>query len=167
MRALQIILGILLIIGGISCMGTPLLTFVGAGYFLVIMLLVWGIYGVIAGIANKRYGFIFVYSIITLILALVILFVPGMRNFAGTALLIAMAFWFVIKGVLAIVASFKAKDVGVSSYGWGIFLGILDVIVGVYSFIHPFVLAMGIGILLAIYFVIAGIDLIVGKYTWI
>ena len=45
MTVLSIILGVLLIIGGFSCMFTPLATFLSTGYFLAIMLLVYGAYG--------------------------------------------------------------------------------------------------------------------------
>ncbi len=163
MRVLSIILGIILIIGGIACMSTPIRTFVDGGYFLAAMLLVWGIYGIITGISKKRYGFLFVFSIISTIMGFVLLFVPSFKFVADIVILIAMACWFVVRGVTAICASIKLKDIS-SSWGWGVFLGVLDVIVGIYSFVRPFALAIGIGIMLGIYFIISGINLIAMKY---
>ncbi len=45
MSVLNIILGILLVIGGFSCMFTPFATFLSAGYYIAILLLVYGVFG--------------------------------------------------------------------------------------------------------------------------
>ena len=47
MSVLFVILGVLLIIGGISCIFTPLATLLSAGYIIGILLLVFGIIGII------------------------------------------------------------------------------------------------------------------------
>ena len=43
MRVLSVIIGILMLICGVSCMCTPLVTFMDAGYFIVIMVAVYGV----------------------------------------------------------------------------------------------------------------------------
>ena len=42
----SIILGILLIIGGVSCMAAPVETFLSASYLLAILLFVYGVFGI-------------------------------------------------------------------------------------------------------------------------
>ena len=162
MRAISIILGVLLIVGGISCLGTPLLTFIDAGYFLVIMLLVHGIFGIISGIANKSYGLGFLFSILTLLFASVMLFVPGAMIVEGMILLGLMAAWFIIRGVISVYTSIKSKDEN-SMWVLLLIIGILDIIVGIFSFAHPVFLALTAGVILSVYFIFAGIDMIIGR----
>lgn len=44
---------------------------------------------------------------------------------------------------------------------WGLIVGILGVILGIYSFAHPMVTALTAGLLIGFYFIESGIDLIV------
>ena len=52
---LIVIIGTLMIIGGISLAATPLMTFVTAGYFIIILFFVAGIIGIIRAVYEKRY----------------------------------------------------------------------------------------------------------------
>ena len=56
MRVLSVIIGILMLICGVSCMCTPLVTFMDAGYFIVIMVAVYGVIGIVRAIAEKHFG---------------------------------------------------------------------------------------------------------------
>ena len=56
MTALIVIFGVLLIIAGVALIATPLMTFMSAGYFIIILFFLWGIYGLVRGIREKRYG---------------------------------------------------------------------------------------------------------------
>ena len=47
MSVLSIVFGILLVICGFACMFTPLATFLSTGYYLLILLLVYGIFGIV------------------------------------------------------------------------------------------------------------------------
>ena len=55
MSVLNIILGILLVIGGFSCMFTPFATFLSAGYYIAILLLVYGVFGLVRS-EERRVG---------------------------------------------------------------------------------------------------------------
>ena len=48
-----VILGVLMILGGFSLMATPLITFMNAGYFIIILFFVWGLFGVIRGLPRS------------------------------------------------------------------------------------------------------------------
>ena len=76
MTVLSIILGILLAAAGFSCLFTPLLTFLGASVFIAIIMIVYGISGIINAAHNKDYSVNFVFSIISLIFGICILFIP-------------------------------------------------------------------------------------------
>ena len=68
MTVLFIILGVLLVVGGFSCIFTPLLTFMNTGYYVVILMFVFGIIGIIKAIVEKRFGVNFVFDILSVLL---------------------------------------------------------------------------------------------------
>ena len=62
MKIFSIVFGVLIAICGFSCIFTPLITFLEAGYFLVILLFVYGTVGIIRSVSNKTYGIDFVFD---------------------------------------------------------------------------------------------------------
>lgn len=163
MTVLSIILGVLLIIGGISLMFTPLATFLGVGYFVIILFFVLGIFGIIRAIMDKKFGLEFAFSILSLILGILGLVIPGTAAMNNFIILFFAAAWFLVHGVMTIIKSIGGKKLGVSTgmVVLGVILGVLELVLGIYSIAHPFVLAFAIGILIGFYFIEAGINLIV------
>ncbi len=161
MTIISIILGVLLVISGFSCMFTPLKTFFSTGYFLGIILLVYGIAGVLRIISRKEKAdaLEWIMHILSIIIGLIALFRPGTTLVFDAMLLTIIACWFVVQGVIQIVLSFKLKNVKKGWY-WGLIAGILGVILGIYSFMHPGVTAVTTGILIGFYFVESGFSLI-------
>lgn len=161
MKAFMIVFGVILVLGGISCMATPLLTLLETGYFLAMLLLVYGIISVVGGVTSKNYGVNFVYGILSAILGIIILFVPGLQGATSTMLMYIMAGWFVLKGITSIYSSVKAKETQDGSmWIWGVVAGVLAILMGIYSAIHPLVLAVAVGIMISMYFIISGVDMI-------
>ena len=164
MTVLSIILGILMIFAGISLMCTPLATFLYAGYFLGIMMFVYGIAGIIRAIQKQALIFETVCSILAILVGIVALVRPGSTLVLDAMIVYFAAFWFVLRGAFAIVIAFRVKNYD-KSWIWGLIIGILSLIVGIYSFAHPGVMALTTGILIGLYFVESGIDLIVTGMT--
>ncbi|MBD5451565.1 MAG: hypothetical protein HDR25_02875 [Lachnospiraceae bacterium] len=166
MKIVTIILGILMAICGISCICTPVMTFLEAGYFLVILLLVYGIAAIVKSVVQKVYGIPFIFGILSTILGLVIMVVPGLKLMTDGMLLYIMAVWFMVQGVVAIVMAFRQKKLA-ESKGWiaTLILGILGVLLGIYSVAHPFILAFTFGVLVGMYFIECGINMIVMAET--
>lgn len=164
MKVFTIILGVLMSICGLSCIFTPVMTFLEAGYFLAVLLLVYGIGIVVRCVKAKRYGVPLVFAILTVILGCVILFVPGMRLTTDGMVIYFMAAWFIVQGILGIVNAVKQKSAGTGK-GWilTLILGILGTLLGLYSAMHPLLLAFTFGILIGMYFIESGITLIVGS----
>lgn len=162
MKIVSIIFGVLLMLCGISCMCTPIVTFLEAGYFLVILLLTYGIMGIVKSVAQKSYGVNFLFHILSVILGLVILFVPGLKLKTDGVLAYIMAVWFLLQGVVSIFTAFQQKksDSG-KGWIWTLIFGILGALVGIYSFAHPLLMAVTFGILIGVYFVESGINMIV------
>ena len=163
MTVLFIILGILLVAGGFSCIFTPLLTFMNYGYFVVILMFIFGILGIIRAIASKKFGVNFVFDILSVVLGAVLLSFPDSLLLAESMMLTMTAIWFVMMGIVTIIDAISIKKL-TSSGLWilPLIFGILDVLVGCYSFFHPMVMAVSIGVLIGIYFIETGFTLIFG-----
>ncbi len=161
-KIFSIVFGVLIAICGFSCIFTPLITFLEAGYFLVILLFVYGTVGIIRSVSNKTYGIDFVFDILSIILGIVILVVPGLKLMTDGMLIYLMAFWFMLQGVINIFQAFKQKKITKGmGWVWSLTLGILGVLVGIYSVVHPMLLALTFGILVGVYFIESGISMIV------
>lgn len=160
MTVLFIILGILMVMGGFSCIFTPLLTFMQTGYFVVILILAFGIIGIIRAIVEKRFGVNFVFSILSVILGIVMLAFPGSLLLAEGVMLIMTAIWFVLMGIVTVInAVTVTKKTGSKIWILQLIFGILAVLVGIYSFFQPMLMALSLGTLVGIFFIETGFTL--------
>ena len=157
MTVLMIIFGILMIACGISCMCTPLITFLDAGYFIVILVAVYGVLGIIRSIAEKRFGVPFVFSILSVIFGVAVLFFPNLMLLADGVLIYMAAAWFVLQGFVSVYTSVTVtKQLGTKWWIFQLIIGILGILLGIYSFFHPAVVAVSIGFLIGFYFIETG-----------
>lgn len=160
MTVLFIIFGILMIACGFSCMFTPLYTFLRMEYFIVILMLVFGIVGIIKSIAGKRFGVSFVFDILSVILGIVLLVFPGTLLFAESVSLIITAIWIMMMGIVTIFDSIKyTKPLGGGMWILQLIFGILAILLGAYSFFNPLLLAISFGIMIGIFFIETGFTL--------
>lgn len=160
MVVLSIICGVLLMMGGISCLFQPAATFFQTGYFLVILLLVYGIIGIINVIKKKAHPLELIVDILAIIIGVIAIFRPGTTIVFDVIMAYLFAAWFVIQGVISIYVSIKVRKIKKGWY-WSLILGILGALLGIYSFFHPMVSVMAIGILVGIYLIQAGLNMIV------
>ncbi len=157
MTVLMIIFGVLMIMCGFSCMFTPLTTFIDAGYFIVILVAVYGVIGIIKGLGEKRYGAGFVFSIISMIFAIAVLFFPKLMLLTDGVLIYLAAGWFVLQGIVSVFTALTlTKETGSKLWILQLIFGILAVLLGCYSFFHPALIAVSIGFLIGFYFVETG-----------
>ena len=159
MGIISVILGVLLVIGGFSLMFTPLATFLATGYILGILLLVYGIAGIIRCISHKADALEWILNILAVIVGLIALFRPGSTLVFDSLILVIIACWFLVQGVVQIVLAFKEKSSN-PNWFWGLIVGILAVIVGIICCVNPMVTALTAGILIGLLFVEGGISLI-------
>ena len=163
--------GIRLICCGFSFIFTPLASLMSIGYFIIILFFISGIYNIVKGIKSKNYGFDFIFGVLSIILGIVMLFIPdatpaevteGVAALNTSFILYVAAAWFFIKGILTIVGSVKAKKLGAGTgtVACGVILGILEIGLTVYSILHPMVLAFAVAWLLGFYFIETGINMI-------
>ena len=58
MQIFMMVLGGILILGGLSCMVTPLITVMELGYFLILLLFVYGIARIVRSVSVGDYGLV-------------------------------------------------------------------------------------------------------------
>jgi uncharacterized membrane protein HdeD (DUF308 family) len=157
----MLILGILLVILGFCCAMTPMATLVAAGYLIAIVLIISGISGILSGLRFKFYGLNFVVSILALILGVLALTRPGGIETIDILLIYLFAAWLLVRGITSVSLSLRLRKLQMGSeWIFGLISGILGIILGVYSFIHPNVPGIAIGLLIGFYFIEEGIDVI-------
>ena len=166
MAIASIVIGIFLIIGGVSCMAAPIETFLSYQYLLAIMLLVYGIFGIIRFFKRRALVSEFIVSILAVIIGFVYIFRPGDTPPAGNIIgldrfvLFVIAAWFLIKGCIDVVMSIKTRYVN-NHWILGLIVGLLSFILGIYSFAQPAYAAVAAGTLIGFYFIECGLDMLV------
>ena len=122
---------------------------------------IFGIFGIIKAIAKKQFGVNFVFSILSVLLGGIMLMFPGSLLFAESVMLIMTAVWFVLMGIDTIINSLSVKKAkGSKIWILQLILGILAVLTGGYSFFHPMLMAVSLGVLIGIFFIETGFSMI-------
>lgn len=165
MKALSIIFGVLMVIFGIICIFTPMATALSMNVYIVILAAVYGVVGIVYGIANKTYGVGFVFSIISVVFGIAVLFLPNLLLLADAIIIYMVAGWFVVQGFVSIFTSIRVSKVTQSKmWIFQLIFGILGVLLGIYSFFHPMIFGLSVawivGILIGAFFIETGFTMI-------
>jgi uncharacterized membrane protein HdeD (DUF308 family) len=175
MKVLGIIMGVLLIIGGIYCMLTPVLTFTSLGWLVGFSMLFEGIVSILSW--NKRRaigladGWSLAGAIISTVLAVFVLISIPMQLGIDLMLAYLAAFWLIVAGVTRTMSAFTLKrlherDASVGGgWGWVLAAGILLIITGAICLLHPVLTMASVGMLLGIGIVSSGCGLIMGAMS--
>ena len=160
MGILSIILGVILIVGGVFCMFTPFATFLSAGYMIAIMLFIYGIFGIVRFFQKEAGALELVSSILAIIVGVIAIVRPGGTLVLDGFVLNMVSAWLLVKGLINIIVSIQERN-EVKGWGWGVAAGVLSIVAGVLSFMHPTITALTVGIMMGLVFVENGIDMIV------
>ena len=142
-------------------MFTPVLTFMSTGYFLIILVTVYGVFGIINAIRFKRFGIGFVFSILSVLLGIASFCVPNLFLLASGVMLYIVAGWFVVMGIVDIYTSIAITRKAIPTGLWilQLILGIIAVLIGIYSFFRPAALAITEGVLIGIFIIETGLSM--------
>lgn len=162
MKVLSIILGVLLVIAGCSALATPVSTFLASGFFIAGMMLVYGIAGIVRAFCKKNDVFGTIMSVLAVIIGIIALVRPGSVLYIDAMLLYMVAFWFVLRGITSIIFAIMTRKIA-KYWILELIIGILCVVMGCYSFAHPFVAVLTTGFLIGFYFIESGVDLIIAS----
>lgn len=87
--------------------------------------------------------------------------VPGLKMMTTGMLLYIMAGWFIIQGIVSLYRGVKIKKNSDSPmWIWSVISGVLCIVMGLYSAVHPVVLALTMGLMVGFYFIVSGINMI-------
>lgn len=172
MRIIKVVLGILLAVGGVYCMFTPIATYSVLAWLIGLSMIVEGVASVITwssrrelGLAN---GWTLAGSIVSIVLG-VFLLGSYMLQFAVDAFIAYLiAIWLVVAGISRIVGAIAVRSQGKEgSNGWiiQVVLGVLIAILGVLCIFNPLSIVAGVGMMLGISIVFVGIDLAVSAFV--
>ena len=165
MRILTIISGILLVLTGAFCLMNPGQTFLSLAFVVGLIMVLNGLIHALAyfigrGLHNRgdNNGWILTDALLTLLLGILIL---CNQLVADTAIPLVFGMWMLVAGILRIEASTHIdKERKRSNFRTTMITGILTVLVGLFGFINPLVQWMTTAVLLGIFLVMQGVNVI-------
>ena len=179
-RFLVILMGLLMVVGGVYCLFTPVTTFLTTGYIVGVIIFCDAIGNIIAWFNAKKYveisGWYLANAIISLIFGIIIMLSIGMQFAVDMFIVYAVAVWVIMTGISRISMAIRMKQLMnklpkiFNNKKWlGILLfGILMVLFGILCVFKPIVLSSVLGVLIAWFIIFAGASLItLGSYTYI
>ncbi len=165
MRILTIISGIFMVLTGVFCFMNPGQTFLSLAFIVGLVMVINGLIHALAyfigrGLYNRgdNNGWILTDALITLLLGILIL-----CNQLVVDIAIPMVFgiWMLVSGILRIEAATHIdKSRKLSNFRVTIITGVLTVMVGIFGFINPLVIWMTTAVLVGMYLVMQGINII-------
>ena len=165
MRILTIISGILMVLTGAFCLMNPGQTFLSLAFVVGLIMVLNGLIHALAyfigrGLHNRgdNNGWILTDALLTLLLGILIL---CNQLVADTAIPLVFGMWMLVAGILRIEASTHIdKERKRSNFRTTMITGILTVLVGLFGFINPLVQWMTTAVLLCIFLVMQGVNVI-------
>ncbi len=155
------IIGLLYIAGGIYCIAQPEITFAVLALVFGIMLIADGISSTWVAIQSRQvlkgWGWVLASGVLSILLGVVLL---RNQEAAQLALILLLSVSILVRGGMAIALSLEIKNLGLPNWGWGVLLGVLVVLLGVWVVAQP---GVGVGLivaLLSISFIAMGVQLI-------
>ena len=179
-RFFVILMGLLMVVGGVYCLFTPVTTFLTTGYIVGVIIFCDAIGNIVAWFNAKKYveisGWYLANAIISLIFGIIIMLSIGMQFAVDMFIVYAVAVWVIMTGISRISMAIRMKQLMnklpkiFNNKKWlGILLfGILMVLFGILCVFKPIVLSSVLGVLIAWFIIFAGASLItLGSYTYI
>lgn len=165
MRTLTIVSGILMLLTGVFCFINPGQTFLAMTFVVGIVMVINGLIHTFAyllgrGLNNRgdNNGWILTDALITLLLGILVL---CNQLVADTSIPMVFGMWVLVSGILRIEAATHIdREKKKNNFRTTMLTGILTVIIGIFGFINPLVMWLSTVILLGMFMVIQGVNII-------
>lgn len=160
MKIITIISGILTILAGIFCLAHPAFTAFSLAWILGFLLIISGI-NILVGYFSKKEGSksdVF-FAILSIIGGVLLLFNYWMQLLTNVVIIIVIAGFILIMGILRITASLRFKKDGLP-WVLSMLSGILSVLVALMAFINPAAGILLMDYILSFIFIVQGINLL-------
>ena len=171
MRIIKVILGVLLAVGGIYCMFTPIATYSVLAWLIGLAMIVEGVGGIITWIDRRNNGlangWTLAGGIVSLLLGMILVGSYVLQFAMDAFIAYFIAIWLVIAGITRVAAAIAVRSQnpeGASGWIVQVVLGVLIAILGVMCIFNPLSVVAGVGMMLGISIVFVGIDLAVSAF---
>ncbi|HAA9661104.1 TPA_asm: HdeD family acid-resistance protein [Listeria monocytogenes] len=160
-RILVLLAGIAMIALGIWFIFHPGFSLLTSTLMIGGLLLISGISHITSYISSKNSknisGWVLADGILSTLLGLLLLF----NTFEGTLTLVLLfGMWVIFAGIMRTIGSFAAKQNNVQGWGWILATGIIGTVFGFIALFNPIISAIGIVLIVAIFFIVQGIGVI-------
>lgn len=170
-KFLVILMGILMIIGGVYCLLTPVTTFLTTGYIVGVIIFCDAIGNIIAWFNVKKYleisGWYLANAIISLVFGIIIILSISMQFAVDMFIVYAIAVWVIMLGISRISMAIRMKKLInklpkiFNNKRWVEILafGGLMVLFGILCMFKPIVLSSMLGVFISVFIIFAGASL--------
>lgn len=177
MKILGIAIGVLLILGGVSCIATPAMTYIALAWVAGISMVADAIGNIATWQSKKKErmadGWDLFGAILSLLFGVALIVSTAAQVLTAVIVAYIVAFWILVKGVVRIIASLRIRRIrkawGATLPGrsWGkiLALGILMTVCGILCLIYPGILMIAIGVFVGISILSSGVNLITFAVT--
>ncbi len=163
MRILTIILGVLSVIGGFYCFMAPAATFLSLAWIAGVSLVISGISNVVYYFVNRKNDEVSFWMLLSGIFSVIMgLVISGNGVFyilTELFIIYSFALWVTAIGLVQCAAVFQFKKSG-GPWVLPLIFAILTVAMGIYSFTHPLLTALSVGMLMGFWIMSQGFNLI-------
>ncbi|MFC6274931.1 HdeD family acid-resistance protein [Levilactobacillus tangyuanensis] len=158
----EFILGILFLVAAGGLLRSPKVGLTGLAIIFAVMALLSGLttiagYKKLREVTGVRANFALAFGILDILIAIVFFFD---MNSAIVTLGYLFALWFIFDSLERLVVASHLRRFGGSFYWLSIILDVLTLVVGIMLFVHPIAAALSLNVLIAIFFIIFGINAI-------
>ncbi len=167
MKALGVIWGVLMCILGFCAMSMPFRTFLGIGWLVGAIFLVYGVQMVIESLKKEKkdvWGCVF--GVLAAVLGIWITFSGVQRLLTDLTITYMIGFGIILNGVSDIIRGSRVYKSGEKKSGViMIILGVLSLIAGILAVGHPFITMASVGLIIACSLFVQGVSMIVIALT--
>lgn len=160
MLLLPLIVGAALLIAGIVLCFVPLAGFLEIGEFIGISMIVFSVTGLVKCINDRSFRADFFLTLLSLFAGIFLLHDPLIQFMTDAFVLYMAAVWLLIEGGSTIWLAISSKKQLFSRWWLVLISGILNVLLGLFSFFNPRFGMVALGLMVAFYFLNAGLSMI-------
>ncbi len=146
---------------GFWLMWNPVASLLALNVFIATILLISGVFQTVTYFSDRSSqhvsGWVLANGILSLLLGI---FLLSNQVVGAATLVLIFTIWILFTGIMRTVGAFSARDYQASGWGFLLVVGILGIILGIIAMINPLVSAIGIAIIVGLFFVIEGLGAI-------
>jgi uncharacterized membrane protein HdeD (DUF308 family) len=165
MRVFMIVIGVLLTVTGVFCFANLEKAWISFAFVVGVVMLVAGASHVLSYFFERKsrpqVGWVLTEGLLSVALGIIVLLYPFQIDLMITAI---FGVWLLISGLLRLTASFDMKGVGFRRAPMAL-SGLISVAVGVFGFVHPYLMSMALAAVLGVLFIMQGINSLVSGLT--